>query len=124
MFNSKEIGKLGEDIAVKYLKSKGYKILDRNFEQKVHSLKFGEIDIIVKKKKTIIFCEVKALSAEQGFSPEQRVDFRKRNTIAKTAEIWLDKHKLSLDSLWQIDVLAVVLDFNSRKAKIQHFKNI
>ncbi len=124
MFNNKEIGKMGEDIAVKYLKSNGYKILNRNFEQKVHSLKFGEIDIIVKKKKTIIFCEVKTLSAKKGFSPEQRVDFRKRNTIAKTAEIWLDNHKLSSDSLWQIDVLAVVLDFNSRKAKIQHFKNI
>jgi len=124
MPNSKEIGKIGEDIAVKYLRDKRYKILDRNFEKKVGSLKFGEIDIIARKDGAIIFCEVKTLSAEKGFSPEQRVDFRKAEKIAKTAEIWLDEHGKGQDIKWQIDVLAIVLDFASRKAKVRHFKNI
>ena len=124
MTNNKEIGKLGEDIAVKYLKSKGYKILDRNFEKLVGSMKFGEIDVVARKSGTIVFCEVKALSAEKGFSPEQRVDFRKAEKIAKTAEIWLDERGKGQDTGWQIDVLAVVLDFKTRKAKIRHFKNI
>jgi len=124
MSNSKEIGKLGEDVAVKYLRSKGYKILDRNFEKRVGSLKFGEIDIIARKSGTIIFCEVKALSAEKGFSPEQKVDFWKAEKIAKTAEIWLDEHGKGQDIKRQIDVLAIILDFKTRKAKIRHFKNI
>ncbi len=124
MFKNKEIGQLGEDIGVKYLKSKGYKILDKNFEKQVGSMKFGEIDIIARKDKTIIFCEVKTLSSEKGLSPEQRVDFRKRETIAKIAEIWLDEHGKQQDIRWQIDVLAIVLDFNSRKAKVRHFENV
>jgi len=124
MSNNKEIGKLGEDIGVRYLKSKGYKILDRNFEKQVGSMKFGEIDIIAKKDEIIVFCEVKALSSDSGLSPEQRVDFRKKETIAKIAEIWLDKCGKGEDAKWQIDILAIVLDFNSRKAKIRHFENI
>lgn len=124
MFKNKEIGKLGEDIGVKYLEGKGYKVLDRNFEKRAVSLKFGEIDIIARKDKTIIFCEVKTLSSENGFSPEQRIDFRKKDTIAKTAEIWLDEQGKEHNIRWQIDVLAIILDFNSRKAKVRHFENI
>jgi len=124
MSDNKKIGKLGEDIGVKYLKGKGYKILDRNFEKRIESIKFGEIDIIAKKDNVIIFCEVKALSSGSGPSPEQKVDFRKRETIAKTAQIWLDEHGKGQDVRWQIDVLAIILDFEIRKAKIRHFKNI
>ena len=124
MSKNKKIGQLGEDIGARYLKGKGYKILDRNFEKRAGSMKFGEIDIIARKDKIIIFCEVKTLSSKKGLSPEQKVDFRKRETIAKIAEIWLDEQKIALDSQWQIDVLAIVLDFDSRKAKIRHFENI
>ena len=124
MPSSKQIGQLGEDVAVKYLEGKGYRILDRNFEKQIVSLKFGEIDIVAQKDEAIVFCEVKTLSAQKGFSPEQRVDFRKRETIARTAEIWLDERGKGQDTKWQIDVLAVVLNFETRKAKIRHFKNI
>jgi len=124
MSDNKKIGKSGEDIGVKYLKSKGYKILDRNFEKRVGSIKFGEIDIIAKKDGITIFCEVKTLSSDSGLSPEQKVDFRKKEIIAKTAEIWLDEHGKEQDTKWQIDVLAIVLDFQTRKAKIRHFENI
>jgi putative endonuclease len=124
MFRNQEVGKLGEDIGVKYLKNKGCKILDRNFEKHVGSMKLGEIDIVARKDKVIIFCEVKTLSSEKGLSPEQRVDAKKKETIIKIAEIWLDEHKISLNSQWQIDVLAIVLNFNFHKAKIKHFENI
>jgi putative endonuclease len=43
-----EVGKIGEDIACKYLKSKGYKIIERNFRRK-----WGEIDIVCKKRSGI-----------------------------------------------------------------------
>jgi len=120
MLNKKEIGKLGENIAVKYLKKKGYKILARNFEKRIDSLKFGEIDIIAQKDETIVFCEIKT----KGFFPEQKINFKKIKRIARTAEIWLDENNALQDTSWQIDVLAITLDFNSRKAKVKHFKNV
>ena len=54
MYLRHEIGKLGEDLAIKYLKEKGYEIIERNFR-----CKQGEIDIIAKAKEEYVFIEVK-----------------------------------------------------------------
>jgi putative endonuclease len=124
MSDAKDIGALGEDIATRYLKKKGYKILDKNFFKTINGLKIGEIDIVARKESTIIFFEVKTLSDNPGFSPESKVNFQKQNKISKIAQIWLDENNISQDSLWQIDALAIVLDFSSRKARINHFPNI
>ena len=120
--NNQAIGKLGEDIAVKYLKKKGYRVLDRNFEFRVSGKKKGELDIIVRKHKIISFVEVKTLdNKEQTFAPEHRVDFKKKNNIVKTAEFWLLKNKIPLESKYQIDIIAIRLDFQTKKAKVSHF---
>ena len=50
-----KIGKKGEDLAVKFLKKKSYKIIERNFR----AGKYGEIDIIAKDKDELVFVEVK-----------------------------------------------------------------
>ncbi len=131
MKNKKETGKLGEKIAENYLEAKGYQILEKNYFLKPKgSPLLGEIDIIAKKEDTICFVEVKTLvkSLSAGFagdfSPEQRVNFKKRKKIAKVAEIWLTKNKIPLDSNWQIDLLSIVFDLQCKKAKIRHFQNI
>ena len=122
--NNQKIGKLGEDIAVKYLKKKGYRILDRNFEFRAAGRKKGELDIVVKKRGIISFIEVKTLDIEeQAFAPEDKVDFKKKKSIVKTAEFWLLKKKIPLESKYQIDVISIRLDFQTRKAKISHFQN-
>ena len=124
MSNTKEIGALGEDVARRYLKGKGYKILDKNFFKTINGLKIGEIDIVARKKGAIVFFEVKTLSGGIGFSPESKINFQKQNKISKIAQIWLDENNIPQESLWQIDALAIVLDFSSRKARINHFQNI
>lgn len=121
----RKIGNLGEDIACKYLKKKGYKILEQNYEKKSHSGGVSaEIDVIAKKKGVISFVEVKSASTKDADFPlEQRVNYKKQQKIIKASENWLMKNNISLDSKWQIDIIAVNLDFASRKAKIKHFKN-
>ena len=124
--NSKQLGALGEKIVSKYLKDKGYRILDRNYSPRFVSGPLrGEIDIIAKKDETISFIEVKALkdNFSQGFSPEQKVDFKKQRKIIKTVESWLIEKKIPLDSKQQIDVISVEIDSIKKKAKIRHFKN-
>lgn len=134
--DSKQIGILGEKTARKYLEKKDYQILDKNYSP--HFLsgpKRGEIDVIAKKEDTICFVEVKSsrgcprgtvpcFPPASKISPEMRVNFRKRNRIIKMAESWLRENKVPLDSKWQLDVISVIIDSGSRKAKVRHFKNV
>ncbi len=128
IMDSKRLGALGEKIAEGYLKGKGYQILDKNYSFRfVSGQQKGEIDIIVKKDKVISFVEVKSLRVYSGainfFAPEDKINFNKQRKLIKTAEIWLAKKKIPLDSKWQIDVISIKIDFFSKKAKIQHFEN-
>jgi len=123
--DSKQLGILGERIAENYLKDKGYQILGKNYSSRISTgLKIGEVDIVAKKNDIISFIEVKTLQQVQGqpFSPEEKVDFGKQRKLVKTAESWLMKKKIPLNSKWQIDVIAIEVDSN-RKAKINHFEN-
>lgn len=126
---SKDTGILGEKIGERYLERKGYKILERNYSPRFISGPLrGEIDIVAKKEDLIVFVEVKALrlaSLAQGepFNPEDKVDFAKQRKIIKTAESWLIRNKISLETKWQIDILAININLKVKKAKIRHFKN-
>lgn len=130
--NSKETGSLGEKIALNYLKNKNYQILDKNYSFRIPSSpQKGEIDIIAKKEDTITFVEVKTLISQSetegwvvgGWRPEEKVNFQKQRKLTKTAESWLLKRKIPLDSKWQIDIISLNIDFNNKQAKIRHFQN-
>ena len=123
--DTKKVGNFGEGVAENYLKNKGYQILDKNYSSRISTgPKIGELDIVVKKNDIISFIEVKTLRQVQGgsFSPEEKVDFGKQRKLVKTAESWLMKKKIPLNSKWQIDVIAIELNSN-QKAKINHFEN-
>ncbi|MBP6891222.1 YraN family protein [Candidatus Parcubacteria bacterium] len=134
--NRKHIGEIGEAIAAKYLKQKDYRILDRNFFHKyAQGPLIGEVDLVAMpksgfleylgvEKSPITFVEVKTVYGNNGFSPESKVNAKKKEKIAKMAEIWLQKKKIGLDRPWQIDVIAIVIDSKGKKAKINHFRNI
>jgi len=121
------IGYLGEEIALKYLKNKGYQILDRNYEYRIPGSPLkGEIDLIAKKSDTISFIEIKTLQQLSGesFLPEEKVDYKKQKKIVKTAISWLMKNRIALDKKWQIDIIGIRLLPQTKKAKISHLKNV
>jgi putative endonuclease len=123
--SSKKLGKIAEKIAEKYLKNKGYQILDKNFNLKfIFGKGGGEIDLIAKKDDILSFVEVKSSFSESGIQPENRVNFLKRKKIIKVAKSWLAKKRINLDQKWQIDVISLKIDPKLKKAKIYHFKNI
>ena len=124
--DSKKVGSFGERIAENYLKNKGYQILDRNYFFRIPgNPKSGEIDIIAQKNGIINFIEVKTLKEERGrtlsISPEEKVDFGKQRKLRKTAESWLMKKRIPLNTKWQIDVISIRV--TKGKAKIWHFEN-
>ena len=126
--DTKELGNLGERIACEYLVKKGFVILGKNYR-----INFGEIDIIARKKwklfsrneKTIHFVEVKTIvDANSGFYPEEKVDYKKQRKLRQMAEIWLNKNHYPQDIPYQIDVIGILIDAKSRKAKLYYFPNV
>ncbi|MBU1997615.1 MAG: YraN family protein [Candidatus Omnitrophica bacterium] len=85
-FKRKKLGKEGEEAAVKFLRSKGYKIIEKNFSNYL-----GEIDIIAKDKDTICFVEVKTRSSDQYDSPFEAVSQKKQVKIARVAMSYLQQ---------------------------------
>ena len=116
----RKIGDIGEKIAFDYLKKQGYQILDRNYQKP-----WGEIDIIVQNNKEIIFIEVKTRTVSKGQSlePEESVHSWKQKKLIRTAQTYLLEKKYHPETSWQIDVIAVELNFQTRKANLRHIKN-
>jgi len=88
----KLLGRTGEVKAEKYLKSKGYKIIDKNLKNK-----FAEIDILATKDKTLYFCEVKTRSNDSFGSPSLAVNDKKQAKYRAFAEWYIIKEKISAD---------------------------
>lgn len=114
MYIKQEIGKLGEDIAVNYLKQKGYKILDRNFE-----CRQGELDIIALDKKEIVFVEVKTRTSNKYGTPSEAVNKIKQKHMLQTIKYYLYIRNLS-DEFVRIDVIEVYVKDNIYK--VNHIK--
>lgn len=119
MREKKDLGDLGEKIAEKFLKDKGYEILDKNFRYS----NFGELDIIGKKDNNIIFFEVKTRrkTAPCEFLPEDNITREKQKKLIKLAEIYLSKNNLEGIS-WQIDILAIEV-YRNGTFDIRHTEN-
>jgi len=120
---TRETGDLGEKIARNYLKRKGYKILTKNYIPGWLSFDKKEIDIVAEKEDTLCFFEVKTLTENRDFLPEDKIDFLKQRKIKKAAESYLLENKIPLDKKWQIDIISIKIDFKAKKAKVSHFKN-
>jgi putative endonuclease len=79
-----KFGRESESIVAKQLKKHGYKILEQNYRTKL-----GEIDIIAKDKKTLVFVEVKARRSDLYGSPKWAITPKKQRQISKVALYYL-----------------------------------
>jgi len=114
-----KIGEIGENISCEFLVKRGYKILDRNYRKK-----WGEIDIVAKKDKKIYFVEVKTVSRVTNYLPEENVHPWKLKRLGRAIQTYLLEKNVSDETEWQFDVMAVFLDFNTRKARIRVVENV
>lgn len=114
--SNKTVGKLGEDLACRYLEKQGYKILERN---KSFS-RFCELDIIAQIKDTIVFVEVKTRSTNDFGSPLEAITKTKYQHIKTGALSYLSECKIT-HSNFRIDVIGITL---KPKLEIQHLQNI
>ncbi len=120
MVTKSETGKLGEDLASRYLESRGYKVIDRNWRKQ-----FGELDIIcLDKNKTLVFIEVKTVNDNTMISAESQVTNSKLTKLRKTSLFYANNLMVKNSKIigWQIDLLAITI--SNGRAKIKHYKNI
>lgn len=114
MYYKQEIGKSGEEIVSKYLESKGYEILDRNF-----NCYQGEIDIIAKDKKEIVFIEVKTRKNKKYGLASEAVNENKQKHLLKAIKYYIYIKKYE-NCFIRIDVIEVYI--KNRKININHIK--
>ncbi|MCM8759645.1 MAG: YraN family protein [Candidatus Omnitrophica bacterium] len=88
MQSTRDKGLEGEEIAARFLKKSGYKILERNYRTK-----FGEIDIIAQKGKSIVFIEVKTRCSDDFGSPVEAVDNKKLTKLVNVASHYIQKNR-------------------------------
>ncbi len=101
----KSLGPEGEDMAVKFLKGKGFRILHRNYKTPL-----GEADIIARDKDATVFIEVKARSSSRFGEPFEAVDLRKQERLKRIA-LWYQK-KEGGDLQVKFDVVSIKLSGN------------
>ena len=98
------LGAAGEEAVVQWYGDAGYVLLARNWR-----VREGELDVIVRRGKTIVFCEVKTRSGDGFGSPAEAVTWRKQARIRKLAVQWLGEHDGRADVL-RFDVASVKPD--------------
>lgn len=126
----RELGDLGEDLAVRYLESRKYKILERNYLKP-----YGEIDIVAKKGGSIYFVEVKSFKTKDykgdwfshensGLRAEDNLHTKKIKNLEKVISVYLleNGEYSSLD----IKFIAIVVEINTlnKRAKIRIIGNV
>jgi putative endonuclease len=99
----KELGKKGEDLAVRFLKKRGYRIIEKNYV-----CKMGEMDIIAKEKDTLVFVEVKTRTSTTFGPPQLAVNPTKQMQLSKVALSYLKAKQLE-DVKARFDVVAILL---------------
>jgi putative endonuclease len=100
--NKRQVGTDYEERAVKYLKSQGYVILERNFRCRT-----GEIDIIAREGGYICFVEVKYRAGSGCGSALEAVGYRKQQKILGVARYYMMCHHLPTDTACRMDVVAI-----------------
>lgn len=107
----------GEEEAARFLTRSGYAILDRNVRTRA-----GEIDLVAKEGKTLVFVEVKTRRDLEGDPPQAGVHTRKQNRLAKLAHGYL-KLKRIRQTPCRFDVVAVIINDEGGVKAIRHIPN-
>ena len=115
MARHNELGRKGEEIAVDFLRDKGYEVLEVNWRHRK-----AEIDIIAKEAEVLIFIEVKSRTNTYFGRPEVFVDAKKQQLIADAASVYMEQ----VGHEWEVrfDIIAVLFH-NDAYQSVDHFKD-
>jgi len=116
--DKKILGAFGEDAACDYLKQKRYRIVDRNF-----SCRMGEVDIIARKGKYIVFAEVKLRKNADYGEAKEFVTASKQRRVIVAAEYWLMKHPTELQPRFDVIEVYAPEGLQTKTLEIHHIED-
>jgi len=115
MDNRQAVGISGENLACDELRRRGYAILERRYRTR-----FGEIDIVAREGKTIVFVEVKARDGREFGEAAEAVTGFKRRRMTQIALDYMTRHRLS-NRPCRFDVVSI--HFEAGRPEIEVFQN-
>ena len=113
----RELGRFGEERAARYLRLRGYRIVEKNF-----SCRSGEIDLIARRGRYIVFVEVKLRKNADFAAAREFVTAAKQQRIRSTAALWLSQNETELQP--RFDVIEIYAPQGAEgKITINHIVN-
>jgi putative endonuclease len=105
-------GELGERIAERWLRERGWRIVQRRFRSG-----HRDIDLVVERDGLVAFVEVKARHGLEFGGPVAAVDWRKQKELGRSARVWIDRHGRPMES-YRFDVVGVLV--SGDRVRIRH----
>ena len=118
MARSKLTGSWGEALAAEYLRKKRYQILAVGFQ-----CRFGEIDLIAKDRKTLVFVEVKLRKNCDFAAAREYVNRSKQDRIRATASIYLSRNPINLPSRFDVVEIYAPDGVETKDPVIEHMED-
>ena len=112
------LGAWGEALAAEFLRKKRYEIVAAGYRSR-----FGEIDLIVKNKKYLVFVEVKLRKTADFAKAREYVDHRKQDKIRITASMYLSQNPTALQPRFDVVEIYAPEGTTSRKPEIYHMED-
>ncbi len=110
MADHNDLGREGEALALDYLKSKGYEILETNYRHQR-----DEADLIAMHQNTIVFAEVKTRVNRYAGNPEEAVTTSKQKRLVKLANAYIQEKDIDAEA--RFDIIGIVINQNTREIK-------
>jgi len=102
MITTREQGQYTESLACEFLKKKGLKLVEKNFNSRL-----GEIDLIMKSNDTLVFVEVRYRKNNDFGSAAESVTANKQKKLIRTASLYLQQHAKLLKQPARFDVVSI-----------------
>jgi putative endonuclease len=100
--DGRDRGRIGEDVACRFLRARGAVIVERNFH-----CRGGEIDIVARIAGYLVFVEVRLRSSQRFGSGAESVDGRKRQRLVRAARYYLGLHRRAASLPMRFDVISI-----------------
>ena len=96
------LGSSGEDAAAAWYEAHGYQVVSRNWR-----CRQGELDLVVRRGRTVVFCEVKTRTSTAFGAPVEAVTRAKQMRLRALAARWLEESTTPAGEI-RFDVVSVL----------------